>query len=69
MGLGKFRQDLSSHPLAEHEDSALAKAMLTRENTARPLGDKSFVQRIAAPPGRDLTKKKPGTKPKKERKW
>jgi len=44
-----------------------ARLLRRRESTGRPLGDKSFVKKIAALLGRDLTPKKPGRKPKAEK--
>jgi len=50
--------------LAEADEEAFASAMRTRENTGRPLGEKAFLQQIAALLGRDLLPRKPGRKRK-----
>jgi len=48
--------------LQEPEEAELAAAMRQRENTGRPLGDKTFVRRLGALLGRDLLPKKRGPK-------
>ncbi len=48
--------------LGQADEEAFASAMRTRENTGRPLGEKTFVQRIGTLLGRDLLPKKPGRK-------
>ena len=51
--------------LDEPEKADLAATMRRHENTGRPLGERTFVQRIGDMLGRDLTPKKPGPKTKK----
>jgi putative transposase len=51
--------------LQQDDTAALAKAMRQTESTGRPLGDESFVRRIGQLLGRDLTRQKPGPKPRK----
>jgi putative transposase len=53
--------------LAEPTDAELARELSSHESTGRPLGERSFVQRIGDLLGRDLLPGKPGPKPQKER--
>ena len=48
--------------MLEPDEAELAVAMRRRENTGRPLGDETFVQRLSVLLGCDLLPKKPGPK-------
>ena len=50
--------------LLDRDDDEMVLAMKRRENTGRPLGDNSFVQRIGDLLSRNLLPKKPGRKRK-----
>jgi putative transposase len=46
--------------LADGDDEELAKSLRRHENTGRPMGEESFVQKIGHLLGRNLVPKKPG---------
>lgn len=50
--------------LAERAEPDLGQRRRHHQNTGRPLGERSFVERLGALLGRDLLRKKPGPKPK-----
>jgi REP element-mobilizing transposase RayT len=53
--------------LVPSTEDGLARELSLHESTGRPLGERSFVQRIGDLLGRDLLPGKPGPKPQKER--
>ncbi|MFP4054696.1 MAG: transposase [Phycisphaerae bacterium] len=52
--------------LQAEDDAGLADLLGRHENTGRPLGERSFVQRVGRLLGRNLAPKKPGPKRKEE---
>ena len=50
--------------LRDPDEAALAKAMHTRENTGRALGDEGFLKKLGASLGRPLLPKRPGRRSK-----
>ena len=50
--------------LRDPDEADLAKAMQTRENTGRPLGDEGFLKKLSASLGRPLLRKSRGRRPK-----
>ena len=58
----------SGQYLRQSDAPDLAKRLRQSENTGRPLGDKPFVTHPGKAIGRDLQPRKPGRKPKSDRK-
>lgn len=50
--------------LSEPDADEMSRQLAHHENTGRPLGDKSFTQKVGALLGRDLIAKKPGPRQK-----
>jgi hypothetical protein len=52
--------------LAVPPEEETGRPLRRRESTARPLGDRNFVDQVSAATGRDSLPKKPGRKSEKE---